>query len=153
MNIKDKNELNEYQKINKRKRVSIVFEGKGRTQQNLKDEVDINNIVKRYQVSGEVPEQREGYYADVSKIPNYQQALDIVSRAEDAFNSLPAKVRGRFMNNPGMLLEWLEKPENRAEAIELGLLEGDTSKQPQLPKGDVKKETETKVEVPSTEKK
>lgn len=139
------NEINEYQKINKRKRVQIIFTDESLTQQNLKDEVDINNIVRKYKVTGEFPETKQGYYADVSNIPDYQQAVEIVKTAQESFNLLPAKIRAEFMNDPGTMLKWLENPANGPRAIELGLIEGDTSKiQPQSP--------ETKKEENNSEK-
>lgn len=37
--------------------------------------------------------------------------------------SLPAELRKRFRNDPGMLLAFLEDPQNRAEAESLGLVD------------------------------
>lgn len=149
--VKEKNESNEkteYQKLNKRKRVQILFKDESLTQQQYKDEVDINNIIKKYQVTGELPEGKQGFYADVSNIPDYQTAVQVVKHAEETFNSLPSTIRAVFMNNPGTMIKWLENPENKEKAIEMGLIEGDTSKiQPQSPEKNIKeKTTETQVE-------
>lgn len=123
----EQNEKSEYEKINKRKRVPLFFEEESLTQQQFKDESDINLIVKKYQITGELPEQKQGIYADVSNIPDYQQALEIVKNAEDMFMSLPARLRSQFSNNPEFMLNWIKDPANRDQAVSLGLIEGDTS--------------------------
>ena len=38
------------------------------------------------------------------------------------FDNLPSDVRNRFNNNPAQLLDFVADPENKEEAIELGLL-------------------------------
>lgn len=130
---KNKNELNEYQKINKRRRVQIYINEPSLTQQSLEGETNINNIVKKYKQTGELPPTKQGFYGDVSNIPSYQQAVDIVRVGDTAFRSLPAKVRAEFNNDPGAMIEWLQNEQNRPRAIELGLIEGDTSIKPQSP--------------------
>lgn len=126
----------DYQKINKRKRVQIYFNDASLTQQHLKDECDINNIIKKYQVTGELPEPKKGFYADVSALPDYQKALEIIESAKESFNSLPANVRGQFMNDPGTMLNWLSDPQNTERAIELGLVEKPVSQAKPEPKID-----------------
>ena len=41
--------------------------------------------------------------------------------ADEMFAELPAKIRGRFENNPQQFLDFCEDPDNEAEAIELGI--------------------------------
>lgn len=140
-------EKTEYEKINKRRRVQIFFNDESLTQQNLEGETNINNIVKKYQVTGELPEQRQGFYGDVTEIPDYQTSLQIVKRAQESFNTLPAKLRAEFNNDPGAMISWLEDPNNRAKAVELGLLGGDTPKkeaEPPIQKKEEIKSQETK---------
>lgn len=140
---KENNVKSEYEKINKRRRVSIRFDDESLTKQEMKEEQDINFIVKKYQQTGEFPEQKQGYYADTTKIPDYREALEIVNKAQDAFESLPAKVRAEFMNDPGTMIKFIDDPNNRARAVELGLLTGDTVKtEPKPPE----KKDEIKVE-------
>lgn len=106
-----------------RNRVVLIC-GPGRTKQSFKEQCDINCIVERYKQSGLVSHvnSKQGTYADVSSVPDYQTALNTVNVARDAFNSLPATVRARFNNDPGMLLDFLSKPENIDEGVRLGLL-------------------------------
>lgn len=106
-----------------RRRVCVVFTEPSMTDPSLKDEVDINNIVKKYRATGELPlTAKPGFYGDVSAMPDYRQAMDIVRSADEAFSALPARVRAEFMNDPAVMLRFLENPENRDRAIELGLV-------------------------------
>lgn len=95
-----------------------------KTQQQFKDECDINNIVKRFADTGEFRHltSKEGTYADFSQITDYQDMLDTVIYAKNAFSSLPAEVRKRFGNDPGLLLQFLQDPNNREEGEKLGLI-------------------------------
>lgn len=112
-----------------RRRVQIFFSEPTLTQQSAAAEADINNIVARYQKTGILPEiARQGVFGDVSGIPDYQTALNIVQDAEEAFKALPSPLRARFNHNPGELLDFLQNEQNRAEAVALGLLEPQTLK-------------------------
>jgi len=106
-------------------RVASVNEEPSKTQQQFKDECDVNNIVKKYETTGEWLHltRRQGVYADVSEIKDYHQSLDKVQRANDAFMALPAEMRLRFQNDPGRLLEFLADPKNHSEGVKLGLYE------------------------------
>lgn len=66
-------------------------------------------------------EDREPQYCDVSPI-DYQDALEVVARAEEEFYNLPTQVRVKF-SNPVEFLHWLEDPANYDEADKLGLLD------------------------------
>lgn len=98
---------------------------KSLTRQSDKEGSDINVILKRYEANGELPSTvRQGYFADVSEAPpDLQAAMSVVLEAQEAFMTLPARVRARFENNPELLLEFLADPANRQEAEELRLLE------------------------------
>jgi len=106
-----------------------------RTIQSAKTECDINVIIDRAN-RGIYPNNadRQGQYADVSDIPDYQTAFDIVQQTHDKFMELPAKTRDRFANDPQRLLQFLQDPENRDEAVTLGLINPPSSppqKEPQ----------------------
>jgi len=105
-------------------RVQTVNKEPSLTQQQFKDECDINNIVKRYNQTGEFLHltSKQGRFADFSDITDYQTMLDTVARAQEAFASLPANVRTKFSNDPGRLLEFIQDKNNYAEGVELGLL-------------------------------
>ena len=95
-------------------------------QQHMAEECDINNIVERFGVTGQLPD-APAYmptYGDFTGIGDYRQALDAVSQANDAFMSLPANVRERFDNDPALFVDFCSStdPADRSEAIELGLI-------------------------------
>lgn len=93
-------------------------------QQHFKDECDINNILRQFNITGLLPEHTlSPRYGDFTGIGDYHTALNQVIAAEDEFMSLPATLRARFGNDPAQLIEFLDKPENKNEAINLGLIE------------------------------
>lgn len=99
-------------------------EGHSMAKQSFKDECDINNILKRYEQTGILPEIRqalEGQYGDFSQVADYQNALNSVLLAEEMFAALPAKVRDKFQNNPQGFVEFCMNPKNKDELIALGL--------------------------------
>lgn len=65
---------------------------------------------------------REPQYGVCPSPIDYQDALEIIARGEEAFYDLPPEVRVRF-SNPVEFLTWLEDPANYDEADKLGLLD------------------------------
>jgi phage internal scaffolding protein len=93
------------------------------TQQHFKDECDINNILRQFNVTGLLPENTlSPRYGDFTGIGDYHTALNRVIAAEDEFMALPAQIRSRFDNDPANLIEFLENSDNKDEAIKLGLV-------------------------------
>jgi len=93
-------------------------------QQHFKDECDINNILRQFNITGLLPESPlSPRYGDFTGIGDYHTALNRVIAAQDEFEALPAQIRARFDNDPAQLIEFLENSENRPEAEELGLVE------------------------------
>ena len=94
------------------------------TQQQFKDECDINNIIKTYSQTGVLPVSKKvGAFLDVSNVTDYQTSLQTVYEAQRAFDALPSKIRTRFENDPNLLLAFIEDDKNYDEALSLGLLE------------------------------
>lgn len=95
----------------------------GYTQQQFAEEADINTIVRRFGLTGELPSaMRAPIYGDFTGITNYQDALNAVLQAEAGFNDLPADLRERFANDPARMLQFLADDRNKDEAIKLGLV-------------------------------
>lgn len=93
-------------------------------QQHFKDETDINNILRQFNVTGLLPESPlSPRYGDFSGISDYHTAMNRVIAAQDEFDALPAQIRARFDNDPSKLIEFLEDENNRPEAEKLGLVE------------------------------
>ena len=100
-------------------------------QQHMKDECDINVIVERFGVTGQLPQAPlEPTYGDFSGVSDYHSALNAIRASEEAFMALPAKIRAKFDHDPNALLEFLQNETNRDEAIELGLIDGEPVVQP-----------------------
>lgn len=97
------------------------------TEQEHLEETDINYIADRFMRTGEAPQViRMPEYGDYTGVFDFQSAMNIVKEAKDQFMQLPAKVRSRFSNDPQEVLAFLDDPENRDEAIRLGLIEKPT---------------------------
>nr|QJB18940.1 MAG: internal scaffolding protein [Microvirus sp.] len=93
-------------------------------QQQFKDECDINNILRQFNVTGLLPESPlSPRYGDFTGIVDYHSALNAVMAAEDGFMSLPANIRDRFQNDPAQLIDFLSDEKNKQEAIKLGIVD------------------------------
>lgn len=101
------------------------------TVQEQAEDADINTIVRRFGLTGQLPENvaipRTG---DFTTITDYHGAMNIVAAADSAFMEMPANVRARFDNDPGKFLDFCYDPKNRDEALSLGLLRDDLPPSP-----------------------
>lgn len=95
----------------------------GRTKQSDAEACDINNIMKRYEATGLLPDMihREPQWGDFSDMATYQEAMDIVAKAREQFFSLDAHLRKEFNNDPAQFLEFCEDPKNVRRMVELGI--------------------------------
>lgn len=93
-----------------------------KTIQSGKDDADINVIVRRFGVTGQMPQQvRMPQYGDYTGISDFQSAMNVVRAAEEQFMTLPAAVRSRFGNDPQAFLEFCTNPDNIGELRKMGL--------------------------------
>jgi len=92
------------------------------TQQQFKEDSDINTIVDRFMKSGVLPNPvNMPQYVDYEGVFDFQSAMNVVRQADENFMRMDAKVRARFNNSPQEFLEFFANPENTDEAIRLGL--------------------------------
>lgn len=122
------------------------------TQQHFEPECNINNIMKRFRTTGELPmSSGKPIFGDFTGITDYQTALNNVLEAQANFEQLPPLVRKKFENDPGKLDEYLKNPDNKQEAIKLGLLKPDPVVKPDKLDEikDLLKEKFGKTETPS----
>ena len=118
--------------------------GPSMTQQQFADECDVNNILANYARTGDISliSKGQGFYGDASDYPvDFNTAMQIVLDAQDRFDELPSRVRERFDNDPAKFLTFIDNPENRDEAIKLGLIV--------LPEGDAQRSHEAGEAAPS----
>lgn len=93
-----------------------------RTVQSAKDDADINVIVKRFGLTGAMPQNlRLPQYGDYTGINDFHSAMNVVRQAQETFMELPADVRARFGNDPQAFLEFASDPENFKELVKMGL--------------------------------
>lgn len=94
------------------------------TKQADRDAADINNILKRYEKTGELPNmiKRDPVWGDFADMPTFQEAFEVVAKAEEQFAALDAQVRRRFDNDPALFLAFASDPQNTEEMRSLGLL-------------------------------
>jgi phage internal scaffolding protein len=93
------------------------------TQQHFADECDINQIMKKYELTGLLPETHlTPRYGDTTLLPDFQSAQNLIAQANQDFASLPAHLRKRFNNDPAEFVQYLSEPGHEAELRELGVL-------------------------------
>ena len=109
----------------------IVNKSASMTQTTFKDECDINKILDRYFRTGclsdPLNQMRPGTYCDFTEMGDYMENMNKIVQAREMFEALPARVRERFGNNPGAMIEFVMDASNKQEAMRLGLLKEDVS--------------------------
>lgn len=106
-------------------RRGIFFKKPSKTEQSHLHEVNINDIIARYNRTGVLgdpfKEYSEGVFSDVSSIEDFHTAQNQMVEAKASFDALPSKLRKRFNNDALQLLDFLADPTNDDEAVKLGL--------------------------------
>lgn len=92
-------------------------------QQQFAEEVDINTIMKKFNLTGQLPVGvRMPSYQDFEGVFDFQTAMNAVIDAKDAFMKMPADVRKRFHNDPAEFVDFCSNEENYPEALKMGLV-------------------------------
>ncbi len=122
-----------------KKRFSIETPGKSMTQQALANESDINKIMAKAIRTGQPPpsvHERQAQFGDFTQITSFHQAQTALVHAQNEFNTLPAKIRSYFDNDPEKLIKFLDDPDNLEEAVQMGLVQPPPSEEEEPPPGD-----------------
>lgn len=91
--------------------------------QSAKEECDINVIVRRFHVTGELPSNvKVPLEGEFQGVMTYKDAMNLIVEAERSFMEMPADVRERFNHDPGKFVAFASDEKNRDEARKLGLL-------------------------------
>lgn len=107
----------------------------GLTQQEFKDECDINEIVRRFGLTGQLPDSyRAPVSGDFTGISDFKSAMDAVRAAQERFMEMPGELRAKFDNDPQKLMSFLDDEKNRDEAVKLGIV----NKPPEVTRDAVK---------------
>lgn len=95
-----------------------------RTKQAMKNDCDINLIVKKHGLANLVAQGAvlQKQYADLSMPVDYHTAAGVVARANQLFEMLPAELRLDFGNDPARFLAFASDDRNKAKMVEMGLL-------------------------------
>lgn len=109
------------------------------TQQQFKDEADINYIISMYDSSGVMPtfhgdgQPAQPVFGDFASLPdNAQEMYNRMIEAKNNFDSLPLEVRKRFNYDPAAFLDFVDNPENLDELVAMGLATKTTAAVPNL---------------------
>lgn len=117
-----------YTHYNPPPKVSVKFSKPSLTQQQFRQEADINNIIASVNNAGTVNNPlwtgpRQPIYGDFASIPaaDYMSAQNMLLDANNNFMALPSEVRKRFNNNPAELLAYIQGNPPVEELARLGL--------------------------------
>lgn len=93
-------------------------------QQHMRDECDVNVIMRRYQSTGvltHVRDEATAIYGDFYDAPDYKTGAELILAADNLFMELPSSVRDHFKNSAGDFVEFAGNPENLEQMREWGL--------------------------------
>lgn len=101
----------------------VILDPVSLTHQSMAPECDINSIMRKYERTGVLEHRNtfEGQYGDFTNVTDYHESMNQVIAADEMFQTLPAKIRRRFHNDPGAFLEYASDPDNQDDLIKMGL--------------------------------
>ena len=94
-----------------------------RVEQSHKDEVNINNIVKRAggkELIQKVNALKEWKFDDVTS-NDFQENMNAIIKARDTFADVPSGIRKKFDNDPAKFMDFVHNPENAQAMVDMGL--------------------------------
>ena len=106
-----------------------------RTEQAHKEQQDINNIVHRHGIDliTKVALLKSAEYQFDDMFGNdFQEAMEITTKAQQTFDNLPSAIRKQFDNSPAMFLDYVQNPDNQESLVEMGLANPPTSPPPPM---------------------
>lgn len=89
--------------------------------QEFKEESDINTILRRFNVTGHLPNVRLPQFGDFDGIVDFHSAMNAIAQAHESFDALPAEIRSRFQNDPGQFVDFCLDDQNKDELVKMGL--------------------------------
>ena len=107
---------------NKKQRVQFKTTGKALTEQSHKKDCDIRFIMKKAEKQGMLTHVNtaSARYVDLASRPDFHEAQLVIANAASVFETIPAKVREKFKNDPSEFLEFIQDENNREEMLEMG---------------------------------
>lgn len=93
------------------------------TKQSFLEETDINTIVNRFHLTGELPTNiRMPTYGDFTGVHDFHTAMNAVAVARESFDAMPADIRARFHNSAEEFVDFCSDDANIPEARKMGLV-------------------------------
>jgi len=103
------------------------------TEQSHKNDVDINYIVKKHGIDmiqqTALLKSAEYQFDDVPG-NDFQEAMLLVTKAQQTFDDLPSDIRKKFDNEPAKFLDFVQDPKNTDQMVEMGLAQRIPTPQP-----------------------
>jgi hypothetical protein len=111
------------QYVDGRKKVYTINEEPSMTDQQYKEDTDVNNIIEKFRKTGQIMHvaQIQGKFADVADIQSLQESMVLVSKAQEHFAQLPGETRSQFGNSVINMVKFLADPANDEKAVKMGL--------------------------------
>jgi len=93
-----------------------------RVEQSHKDEVNINNIVKRHGMDliAKTAQLQQFTYDD-NPNNDFQETMNAILQAEKSFSSIPSDIRKKFDNDPAQFLDFIHNNDNQQQLVDWGL--------------------------------
>lgn len=114
---------NNYDSDTVSRETATVFEDESLTIQSAEEEANINTIVRRFGITGQLPQDLQmPQSGDFTNVPDFHTAMNLIRTTQTEFLKVPPEVRARFGNDPAAFMAFLEDDRNRDEASRLGLL-------------------------------
>jgi len=93
-----------------------------RVEQSHKDEVNINNIIKRHGMDliAKTAQLQQFTYDD-NPNNDFQESMNAILQAEKSFSSIPSDIRKKFDNDPAQFLDFIHNKDNQQQLVDWGL--------------------------------
>lgn len=119
MNKKIRNKFSQYA------REPFVSKAEDKVQQHMAAEVNINNIIARYNKTGIAPavsavRKRHGEFRDLA---DHLTDMDKVAKAQQSFAQLPSALRNEFGNSVEGFFRYVKNPANNEQLVKWGILD------------------------------
>lgn len=119
-------------KFSKIDRVQPPTDEDDKTQQHLRDEVNINQIIAKYNktnVITHVSKNRQRF-GEFLELADHAVNLDKVAKAQQSFDQLPAQLRNQFNNSIEGFFSFIQRPENADQCVKWGIFDPPPQKIP-----------------------
>lgn len=93
------------------------------TIQSQKDECDINVIMRRFGLTGQMPQNvRAPLVGDFTGCGDFQSAMNAINAAQDSFMQMPPELRAELGHDPARFVEFCNDEKNKDRMKKYGLL-------------------------------